>query len=68
MNEVYLNKTYAENWLKRFRIRKMQTENIKKRKINLIKSLKDVEKFKKIIEIVEKNFKENFEIKKKKFN
>ena len=32
MNEVYLNKTYAENRLKRFRIRKMRIENVKKKR------------------------------------
>ena len=36
-----------------------------KKKIDLTKSLKDIKKFKKIIETVEKNFEENFEMKKK---
>ena len=36
-----------------------------KKKINLTKSLKNIEKFKKMIEIAEKSFKENFEMKKK---
>ena len=52
--------------MKRFKSRKMQIENVEKKKMNLIKFLKNVEKFKKMIEIVEKNFKKNFEIMKKK--
>ena len=36
-----------------------------KKKIDLTKSLKNVEEFEKIIETVKKNFKENFEMKKK---
>ena len=36
-----------------------------KKKIDLTKSLKDIKKFKEIIEIVEKNFEKNFEMKKK---
>ena len=68
MNEIRLNKTYAENQLKRFRIRKMRIENAEKEKIDLTKSLKNIEKFEKMIEIAEKNFKKNFEIKKKNFN
>ena len=39
-----------------------------KKKINLTKSLKDVEKFKRMIETAEKNFEENFEMRKKEFN
>ena len=65
MNEARLNETYVENQLKRFRTRKVRIENIEEKKINLTKSLKDVEKFKEIIEIAEKNFKKNFEMKKK---
>ena len=68
MNEVRLNETYVENQLKRFRIRKMRTENVKKEKIDLTKFLKDVEKFKKMIEIVEKSFEKNFEMKEKDFD
>ena len=64
MNKVRLNETYVENRLKRFRIRKMRTENVKKEKIDLTKSLKSVEKFEKMIEIVKKNFKKNFKMKK----
>ena len=31
INEVYLNETYIENRLKRFRTQKMQVENIEKK-------------------------------------
>ena len=30
MNKIHLNKTYAENQLKRFGIRKIQIENVEK--------------------------------------
>ena len=43
----------------------MRIENVEK-KIDLMKSLKNIKKFKEIIEIAEKNFKENFKMKKKK--
>ena len=46
----------------------MQVENIKKKEINLTKFLKNVKKFKKMIEIIKKNFKKNFDIKKENFN
>ena len=46
----------------------MQVENVEKEKIDLTKSLKSVEKFKKIIETVEKSFEKNFEMKKEKIN
>ena len=65
MNEARLNETYAENRLKRFKIRKMRVENIEKKKINLTRSLRGAEKFEKMIEIIEKNFEENFEMKEK---
>ena len=68
MNEARLNETYAENRLKRFKIRKMRIENVEEKKIGLTRSLKNTEKFKKMIEIAEKNFKENFEMKKENFN
>ena len=42
----------------------MRAENVKKKEIDLTKSLKDVEKFKEMIEIVKKNFKKNFKMKK----
>ena len=57
MNEIYLNETYAENRLKRFRTRKMQIKNVEEEKISLTKSLKDIEKFKEMIEIVKKTLK-----------
>ena len=46
----------------------MRIENIEKEKIDLTKSLKNIEKFEEMIEIAEKNFKKNFEMKKKNFN
>ena len=46
----------------------MRVENAEKKKIDLTKFLKNVEKFKKMIETAEKNFKENFEMKKKNFD
>ena len=42
----------------------MRVENVKKKKIDLTKFLKNVEEFKRMIETVEKNFEKNFEIKK----
>ena len=68
MNKARLNETYAENRLKRFKIRKMQIENAEKEKIDLTKSLENIEEFEKMIEIVEKNFEKNFEMKKENFN
>ena len=68
MNEIRLNETYVENRLKRFRIRKMRAENIKEKKIDLMRFLKDAEKFKRIIETVKKNFEKNFEMKKEDFD
>ena len=64
MNEARLNETYAENRLKRFKTRKMRVKNVEKKKIDLTKPLKDVEEFEKMIEIVEKSFEEDFEMKK----
>ena len=63
MNEARLNETYAENRLKCFKTRKMRTENVEEKKIDLTKFLKNVEKFKEMIETAEKNFEENFEMK-----
>ena len=68
MNEVHLNETYAKNQLKYFKTQEMRVENIEKKKINLTKSLKDIEKLEKMTEIVEENFEEDFEMKKKNFN
>ena len=42
----------------------MRAENAEKEKTDLIKFLKNIEEFKKMIEIAEKSFKENFKIKK----
>ena len=68
MNEVRLNEIYVENRLKCFRIRKMRVENVEKKKIDLMKFLENIEKFKKMIEIAEKSFEENFEMRKENFN
>ena len=68
MNEARLNETYVENWLKRFRTREMRAENVEKKKIDLTRFLKDIEEFEKMIEIAEKNFEKNFEMRKKNFN
>ena len=43
----------------------MRIENVEKKKIDLTKFLKNVEKFEKMIETAEENFEENFEMKKK---
>ena len=43
----------------------MRIENVEKKKIDLTKFLKNVEKFKKMIKTAEKSFKKNFEMKKK---
>ena len=64
MNEVRLNETYVENQLKRFRTRKMRIENVKKEKIDLTRFLENVEKFERMIETAEKNFRKNFEMRK----
>ena len=66
LNETRFDEIYAENWLKRFRIRNMQIENFEKKKLNLTLIQKDAEKFKKKIEAAEENSKENFKILKKK--
>ena len=39
-----------------------------KKKIDLMKFLKDNEKFKKMIEIIEKSFEKNFKMRKEDFN
>ena len=65
MNKARLNETYVKNQLKRFKTRKMRVENAEKEKIDLTRFLKNIKKFEKMIEIIEENFKENFEIKKK---
>ena len=68
MNEARLNETYAENRLKHFKTQKMRAENAEKEKINLTKSLKNIEEFKEMIEIAEKSFEKNFEMRKENFN
>ena len=46
----------------------MRIKNVEKKEINLTKFLKNIEKFKKMIEIAEENFKKNFEIREKNSN
>ena len=46
----------------------MRIENVEEEKIDLIKFLKNIEKFEEMIEIAEKNFEKSFEMKKKNFN
>ena len=46
----------------------MRIENAEKEKINLTKSLKNIEKFKEMTEIAEKSFKKNFEMKEENSN
>ena len=46
----------------------MRAENVEEKKIDLTKFLKNIEKFKKMIGTVEKNFEKDFEMKEKKFN
>ena len=66
LNETRFDKTYAENRLKRFRIRNMQVENVEEKKLNLMLIQKNVEKFKKKVKIVEKNSEKKFKMLKKK--
>ena len=68
MNEVRLNETYVENQLKRFKIWEMRVENAEEKKIGLARFLESIEKFEEMIEIVEKNFEEDFEMRKENFN
>ena len=68
MNEARLNEIYAENRLKRFKTWKMRIENVEEKKIDLTRSLKDIKKFKEMIEIAKKNFEKNFEMKKENSN
>ena len=46
----------------------MRIENVEEKKIDLTKSLKDIKKFKKMIETAEESFEDNFKMKKKNFN
>ena len=46
----------------------MRIENIEKKKIDLTKSLENIEEFEEMIEIAEKSFKKNFEMREKDFN
>ena len=68
MNEVRLNETYAENRLKRFKIRKVRAENVEEKKIDLTRSLENIKEFEEMIEIVEEDFEKNFEMKKENSN
>ena len=66
LNEARFDETYAENRLKRFRTWDVQTENIEEEKLDLTLIQKDAEEFKKKAEIAEENFKEKFEMLKRK--
>ena len=66
LNETRFNETYAENWLKHFRIRNVQIEDVKEKKLDLTLIQRNAEKFKKKAEIVEEDFEEKFEMLKKK--
>ena len=66
LNETRLDETYAENQLKRFRIRNVRTENVKKKKFDLTLIQKDAEKFEKKDKIAEKDSEEKFEMLKRK--
>ena len=66
LNEAHFDETYAENQLKRFRIWNVRIENVEEKKLDLTLVQKNVEKIQRRTEIVEKNFKENFEMLKKK--
>ena len=68
LNEARLNETYAENRLKRFRIRDVRVENAEEKKFDLTLIQKDAEKFKKKTEDAEEDFKKKFEMREKKFN
>ena len=66
LNEARFNETYAENWLKHFRTRNVRAENAEEKKLDLTLIQKDAEKFKKKTETAEEDFKEKFEMLKKK--
>ena len=46
----------------------MRIENAEEEKIDLTKFLKDVEEFEEMIEIIEKSFEKNFEMKEENFD
>ena len=66
LNEARFDETYAENRLKRFRTRDVQIKNAEEEKFNLTLIQKNAEEFEKKAEIVEEDFKEKFEMLKKK--
>ena len=66
LNEIRFDETYAENRLKRFRIRNVRAENVEEEKLDLTLIQKDVEEFEKKAETVEEDSKKNFEMLKKK--
>ena len=68
MNEACFNETYAENRLKRFKIRNVRIENVEEKKLNLTLIQKNAEKFEKKAETAEENFKKKFKMLKKKFD
>ena len=62
MNKARFDETYAENRLKRFRIRDVQAENVKEKKFDLTLIQENVEEFEKKTETAEEDFKEKFEM------
>ena len=68
LNETRLDETYAENRLKRFRIRNVQVENAEEKKFDLTLIQKNAEKFERKAETVEEDSKKNFEMLRKKFD
>ena len=66
LNEIHFDETYAENRLKRFRIRDMRVENAEEEKLDLTLIQRNAEKFKKKAETAEENFKKKFKMLKKK--
>ena len=59
LNETYFDETYAENRLKRFRIRNVRTEDVKEEKLDLTLIQRNVEKFKKKLKLLKKILKKS---------
>ena len=68
LNKAHFDETYAENRLKRFRTRNVRIENAEKKEFDLTLVQKKAEKIQKKAKTAEENFKENFEMLKKKFD
>ena len=66
LNETHLDETYAENRLKHFKTWDVRAENAEEEKFDLTLIQKNVEKFERRAKIAEKDFKEKFEMLKKK--